>query len=55
MTTVRDLQTVAEKDAPITMLTAYDAVTVAEVASRTGPVARGVSDVVVVADMPFLS
>ncbi|WP_302081235.1 3-methyl-2-oxobutanoate hydroxymethyltransferase [Salinibaculum rarum] len=86
MTTVRDLQEMAGED-PITMLTAYDAltatladeagidvllvgdsmgnavlgyddtlpVTVDEVASRTGAVARGADDALVVADMPFLS
>jgi len=84
MTTVRDL---GDGDDPITMLTAYDAltgtlvdaagvdvvlvgdsmgnavlgyedtlpVTVDEVASRTGAVARGVDEALVVADMPFLS
>jgi 3-methyl-2-oxobutanoate hydroxymethyltransferase len=83
MTTVRGLG----DDGPITMLTAYDAltaglveaagadvvlvgdsmgnavlgydstlpVTVEEVASRTGAVARGVEEALVVADMPFLS
>lgn len=86
MPTVRDLQSMAGEE-PITMLTAYDAVTaelvdgagvdvvlvgdsmgnavlgydstlpvtVDEVASRTGAVARGVEDALVVADMPFLS
>lgn len=86
MTTVRDLQSMAGEE-PITMLTAYDAVTaelveeagtdvilvgdsmgnallgydstlpvtVDEVASRTGAVARGVDEALVVADMPFLS
>ena len=86
MTTVRDLQSKAG-DEPITMLTAYDAVTatladqagvdialvgdslgnaelgyestlpvtVDETASRTGAVARGVDETLVVADMPFLS
>lgn len=86
MTTVRDLQEMAGED-PITMLTAYDAltatladeagidvllvgdsmgnavlgyddtlpVTVEEVASRTGAVARGADDALVIADMPFLS
>ncbi|MEF8786375.1 MAG: 3-methyl-2-oxobutanoate hydroxymethyltransferase [Haloarculaceae archaeon] len=86
MTTVRDLQEMAG-EAPITMLTAYDAltatladeagvdvllvgdsmgnavlgyddtlpVTVDEVASRTGAVARGADDALVIADMPFLS
>ncbi len=86
MTTVRDLQAQAG-DEPITMLTAYDAltativddagvdvilvgdsmgnailgyedtlpVTVEDVASRTGAVARGAEDALVVADMPFLS
>jgi len=86
MTTVRDLQSKAG-EAPITMLTAYDAltadladaagvdvllvgdsmgnavlghdstlpVTVDEVAARTGAVARGADDALVVADMPFLS
>ncbi|MFC7134402.1 MULTISPECIES: 3-methyl-2-oxobutanoate hydroxymethyltransferase [Salinibaculum] len=86
MTTVRDLQEMAG-ETPITMLTAYDAltativdeagvdvvlvgdsmgnailgyddtlpVTVDEVASRTGAVARGAEDALVVADMPFLS
>jgi 3-methyl-2-oxobutanoate hydroxymethyltransferase len=83
MTTVRDLA----GDDPITMLTAYDAVTatlaeeagidvllvgdsmgnamlgyddtlpvtVDEMASRVGAVARGAEEAVVVADMPFLS
>lgn len=83
MTTVRDI----DDRTPVTMLTAYDAVTAAlvdaagvdvvlvgdsmgnavlgydstlpvtvdEVASRTGAVARGVEDALVVADMPFLS
>jgi len=86
MTTVRELQSQAD-DEPITMLTAYDAVTaslvdeagvdvvlvgdsmgnavlgydstlpvtVDEVSSRTGAVARGVEDALVVTDMPFLS
>jgi len=86
MPTVRDLQSMAGEE-PITMLTAYDAVTaelvdgagvdvvlvgdsmgnavlgydstlpvtVDELASRTGAVARGVEDALVVADMPFLS
>ena len=86
MTTVRDLQAMAGEQ-PITMLTAYDAVTaelvedagvdvilvgdsmgnallgyentlpvtVDEVASRVGAVARGTDDALVVADMPFLS
>jgi 3-methyl-2-oxobutanoate hydroxymethyltransferase len=86
MTTVRDLRAQAGEE-PITMLTAYDAVTAAlvdaagvdivlvgdsmgnavlgydstlpvtvdEVASRTGAVARGTEDALVVADMPFLS
>jgi len=86
MTTVRDLQAMAG-DEPITMLTAYDAVTAAlveaagvdvvlvgdsmgnavlghedtlpvtvdEMASRVGAVARGTEDALVVADMPFLS
>jgi 3-methyl-2-oxobutanoate hydroxymethyltransferase len=86
MTTVRDLQAQAGEE-PITMLTAYDAltasivdeagvdvilvgdsmgnailgyddtlpVTVEDVASRTGAVARGADDALVVADMPFLS
>jgi 3-methyl-2-oxobutanoate hydroxymethyltransferase len=86
MTTVRDLQAMAGEE-PITMLTAYDAltaslvdgagtdvilvgdsmgnavmgydstlpVTVEDVASRTGAVARGADDALVVADMPFLS
>jgi 3-methyl-2-oxobutanoate hydroxymethyltransferase len=86
MTTVRDLQAQVGEE-PITMLTAYDAltaaivddagvdvvlvgdsmgnavlgyddtlpVTVDEVASRTGAVARGADDALVVADMPFLS
>ena len=86
MPSVRDIQSKAG-DEPITMLTAYDAVTasivdeagvdmvligdsmgnavlgyedtlpvtVDEVASRTGAVARGVDDALVVADMPFLS
>jgi len=86
MTTVRDVRAKAGEE-PITMLTAYDAVTarivdeagvdvvlvgdsmgnavlgydstlpvtVDEVASRTGAVARGVEDALVVSDMPFLS
>jgi len=86
MPTVRDIQSKAG-DEPITMLTAYDAVTaeivdeagvdivligdsmgnavlgydstlpvtVDEVASRTGAVARGADEALVVADMPFLS
>ena len=86
MPSVRALQSKAG-DEPITMLTAYDAVTaelvdqagvdialigdsmgnavlgyedtlpvtVEEVASRTGAVARGVDDALVVSDMPFLS
>jgi 3-methyl-2-oxobutanoate hydroxymethyltransferase len=86
MPTVRDIQAKAG-DEPITMLTAYDAVTaslvdaagvdmiligdsmgnavlgydstlpvtVDEVASRTGAVARGADEALVVADMPFLS
>jgi 3-methyl-2-oxobutanoate hydroxymethyltransferase len=86
MPTVRDIQSKAG-DEPITMLTAYDAVTaeivdeagvdivligdsmgnavlgydstlpvtVDEVASRTGAVARGAEEALVVADMPFLS
>ncbi|WP_128223513.1 3-methyl-2-oxobutanoate hydroxymethyltransferase [Halobacteriaceae bacterium SHR40] len=86
MPTVRDIQAQAGEK-PITMLTAYDAVTatlvdqagvditligdsmgnavlgyddtlpvtVDEVASRTGAVARGTEDALVVADMPFLS
>jgi 3-methyl-2-oxobutanoate hydroxymethyltransferase len=86
MTTVRDVQAQAGEE-PITMLTAYDAltasivdaagidiilvgdsmgnailgyedtlpVTVEDVASRTGAVARGASEALVVADMPFLS
>jgi 3-methyl-2-oxobutanoate hydroxymethyltransferase len=86
MTTVRDLKAQAGEE-PITMLTAYDAltagivddagvdvvlvgdsmgnavlgyedtlpVTVEDIASRTGAVARGVEDALVVADMPFLS
>lgn len=86
MPTVRAIQSKAGEE-PITMLTAYDAVTaglvdeagidivligdsmgnavlgyedtlpvtVDEVASRTGAVARGVDDALVVADMPFLS
>jgi 3-methyl-2-oxobutanoate hydroxymethyltransferase len=86
MTTVRDLRAKAGEE-PITMLTAYDAVTaslvdaagvdvilvgdsmgnavmgydstlpvtVDEVASRTGAVARGTEGALVVADMPFLS
>jgi 3-methyl-2-oxobutanoate hydroxymethyltransferase len=86
MPTVRDIKA-KTGDEPITMLTAYDAVTaglvdaagvdiiligdsmgnavlgydstlpvtVDEVASRTGAVARGVEDALVVADMPFLS
>ncbi|MFC6865164.1 3-methyl-2-oxobutanoate hydroxymethyltransferase [Halomicroarcula sp. GCM10025817] len=86
MTTVRDLQAMAGEE-PITMLTAYDAVTARlvedsgvdvvlvgdsmgnavlghddtlpvtldEMASRVGAVARGTDEVLVVADMPFLS
>lgn len=86
MTTVRDLQSMAGTE-PITMLTAYDAitasivedsgvdvilvgdsmgnavlghddtlpVTVDEMASRVGAVARGTDEALVVADMPFLS
>jgi 3-methyl-2-oxobutanoate hydroxymethyltransferase len=86
MPTVRDIKA-KTGDEPITMLTAYDAVTaglvdtagvdiiligdsmgnavlgydstlpvtVDEVASRTGAVARGADDALVVADMPFLS
>jgi len=86
MTTVREVRAKAGEE-PITMLTAYDAVTaslvdaanvdvilvgdsmgnavmgydstlpvtVDEVASRTGAVARGTDDALVVADMPFLS
>ena len=86
MPTVRDIRAKAG-DEPITMLTAYDAVTAGlvdaagvdvvlvgdsmgnavlgydstlpvtreEVASRTGAVARGADDALVVADMPFLS
>jgi 3-methyl-2-oxobutanoate hydroxymethyltransferase len=86
MTTVREIRANAGAE-PITMLTAYDAVTaglvdaagvdivlvgdsvgnavlgydstlpvtVDEIASRTGAVARGVEDALVVADMPFLS
>jgi 3-methyl-2-oxobutanoate hydroxymethyltransferase len=86
MTTVRDLRAMAGEE-PITMLTAYDAVTAAlveaagvdvilvgdsmgnavlghedtlpvtldEMASRVGAVARGTEDALVVADMPFLS
>lgn len=86
MPTVRDIQEKAGEE-PITMLTAYDAVTaglvddagidivligdsmgnailgydstlpvtVDEIASHTGAVARGVEDALVVADMPFLS
>jgi 3-methyl-2-oxobutanoate hydroxymethyltransferase len=86
MTTVRDVRAKAGEE-PITMLTAYDAVTaslveeagvdiilvgdsmgnavlgydstlpvtVDEVASRTGAVARGTDEALVVADMPFLS
>jgi 3-methyl-2-oxobutanoate hydroxymethyltransferase len=86
MPTVQDIRSKAGKE-PITMVTAYDAVTAAlaeqagvdialigdsmgnavlgyddtlpvtidEVASRTGAVARGVEDTLVVADMPFLS
>jgi len=86
MTTVRDLRAMAGAE-PITMLTAYDAVTasiveeagvdvilvgdsmgnavlghddtlpvtVDEVASRVGAVARGTDEALVVADMPFLS
>ena len=84
MTTTRGLR---DREAPITMLTAYDAptaavveeagidvilvgdsmgnavlgydstlpVTLDEVASRTGAVARATDDALVVADMPFLS
>ncbi len=86
MPTVREIQSKAGKK-PITMLTAYDAVTaklvdeagadmiligdsmgnavlgyddtlpvtVEEVASRTGAVARATGDAIVVSDMPFLS
>ena len=86
MPNVREIQSKAG-DEPITMLTAYDAVTaslvddagvdiiligdsmgnavlgyddtlpvtVDEVASRTGAVARGADEALVVADMPFLS
>jgi 3-methyl-2-oxobutanoate hydroxymethyltransferase len=86
MPTVRDIRTWSG-EAPITMLTAYDAVTaeivdeagvdvvlvgdslgnavlgyestlpvtMAELASHTAAVARGVDDALVVADMPFLS
>ncbi|MXR53056.1 3-methyl-2-oxobutanoate hydroxymethyltransferase [Halovenus sp. WSH3] len=86
MPTVQDIRQMAG-DEPITMVTAYDAVTatlveeagvdialigdsmgnavlgyddtlpvtVDEVASRTGAVARGTDDTLVVADMPFLS
>ncbi len=86
MPTVRDLQAMAGEE-PITMLTAYDAVTASivddtgvdvilvgdsmgnavlghddtlpvtldEMASRVGAVARGADDALVVADMPFLS
>ncbi len=86
MTTVRDIRAMAGEE-PITMVTAYDAVTaelaeaggvdavligdsmgnavlgyedtlpvtVDETASRTGAVARGVDDALVVADLPFLS
>ncbi|GCF12246.1 3-methyl-2-oxobutanoate hydroxymethyltransferase [Haloarcula mannanilytica] len=86
MPTVRDLQAMAGEK-PITMLTAYDAVTASivddtgvdvilvgdsmgnavlghedtlpvtldEMASRVGAVARGADDALVVADMPFLS
>ena len=86
MPTVRDIRSQAGEE-PITMVTAYDAVTaslaeqsgvdialvgdsmgnavlgyddtlpvtVDEVASRTGAVARGAEDTLVVADMPFLS
>jgi len=86
MTSVRDLQSKCGEE-PITMLTAYDAVTaeladaagvdvllvgdsmgnavlgydstlpvtVDEVAARTGAVARGAEEALVVADMPFLS
>ncbi|GGL24072.1 3-methyl-2-oxobutanoate hydroxymethyltransferase [Halarchaeum grantii] len=87
MTTVQDIRSHGEDDAPITMLTAYDTptariveeagvdvvlvgdsmgnavmghdstlpVTMADVESRAGAVARGVEDALVVADMPFLS
>ena len=87
MPTVQDIRARAGGDEPITMLTAYDAVTAAivdeagidvilvgdsmgnavlgydstlpvsveEVASATGAVARGVEDALVVSDMPFLS
>jgi len=86
MVTVRDLQAMAGEE-PITMLTAYDAltagivedagvdvvlvgdsmgnailghddtlpVTLDEMASRVGAVARGTDEALVVADMPFLS
>lgn len=86
MPTVHDIR-VGDVDEPITMLTAYDAltasivddagidvilvgdsmgntvlgyestlpVTLEEVASRTGAVARAVDDTLVVADLPFLS
>jgi len=86
MPTVRDVRAQAGEE-PITMLTAYDAltaelvddagidivlvgdslgnatlgydstlpVTVEEIASHTGAVARGVEDALVVSDMPFLS
>jgi len=86
MPTVRDIRSKTGEE-PITMLTAYDAVTagivdaadvdivlvgdsmgnavlgydstlpvtLSEIASRTGAVARGVDDALVVADMPFLS
>jgi len=87
MPTVQDIRARAGGDEPITMLTAYDAVTAAivdeagidvvlvgdsmgnavlgydstlpvtieEVASATGAVARGVEEAIVVSDMPFLS
>jgi 3-methyl-2-oxobutanoate hydroxymethyltransferase len=86
MPTVRDIRAKAGEE-PITMLTAYDAVTASvvdeagvdvalvgdsmgnavlgydstlpvtleEIASRTGAVARGTDDALVVSDMPFLS
>jgi len=87
MPTVQDIRRRTGDDAPITMLTAYDAptasvvedagidvilvgdsmgnavlgyedtlpVTLDDVASRTASVARATDDVLVVADMPFLS
>lgn len=86
-TTVREFRARAGEEAPLTMLTAYDAptaatceaagvdailvgdsmgnatlgydstlpVTVEEVASRTGAVARATDEPLVIADMPFLS